>query len=340
MRRNVIILLLGAVAFLLLACAGFAVPIDLALSLAFGWISYLRRVVPQVTVDRGGVATGLGCLILLALGSHAFLKWLDGSIRGPERRWQPRWTAAAVAAVVLLFVAGLAAAGVAHQVGWLLTSREPWVSTGMTAADRSQSTNNLKQMGLALHVYSAERGTFPPGGTFDAYGRPLHGWQTMILPAIEQGGLFRQVDLDRPWDDPRNAPPFRTVLTVYLNPGIRPRDETDGAGYALSHYAGNVYMLGGDIARTQADVKDGTSNTLMAGEVAGRFRPWGDPTNWRDPAKGINRAPDGFGSPFSYGANMVFADGSVRFIKNSVDPRILKALGTPAGGEMIRAGQY
>ena len=37
----------------------------------------------------------------------------------------------------------------------------------------------------------------------------------------------------------------------------------------------------------------------MAGEVAGDFKPWGDPTNWRDPALGINRSPEGFGGPLS-----------------------------------------
>ena len=33
-------------------------------------------------------------------------------------------------------------------------------------------------------------------------------------------------------------------------------------------------------------------------------------------------------------------DGSVRFIKNTVDPKVLKALSTPAGGETLSSDQY
>jgi prepilin-type processing-associated H-X9-DG protein len=88
------------------------------------------------------------------------------------------------------------------------------------------------------------------------------------------------------------------------------------------------------------EVTDGESNTLMAGEVKSRFKPWGDPTNWRDPSLGINRSPDGFGGPFEGGASFLFVDGSVRFIKNTIDPSVLKALSTPQGGERVSSEQY
>src|SRR5262249_3875589 len=125
---------------------------------------------------------------------------------------------------------------------------------------------------------------------------------------------------------------------IYRCPGIPA--ERDAAGYALSHYAGNVLMLGGDASRSSHDVTDGGSSTLMAGEVVSRFKPWGDPTNWRDPPVGLNPSPDGFGRPFPGGANFMMVDGSVRFIKDSIDPRVLKALSTPRGGERISSEQY
>ena len=99
-------------------------------------------------------------------------------------------------------------------------------------------------------------------------------------------------------------------------------------------------MLGGDARRTTNDVIDGTSNTIMAGEVVSRFKPWGDPLNSRDSALGINRSPDGFGGPFEGGANVLFVNGSVHFIKDTVDPKMLKALSTPRGGEPISSDQY
>jgi prepilin-type processing-associated H-X9-DG protein len=95
----------------------------------------------------------------------------------------------------------------------------------------------------------------------------------------------------------------------------------------------------GQVVRA-VDRKDGTANTLMAGEAADDFKPWGHPTNWRDPAIGINRSPQGFGSPHRGGAVFLFMDGSVRFIKDTVDPQVLKSLSTPAGGEPINPDSY
>lgn len=46
------------------------------------------------------------------------------------------------------------------------------------------------------------------------------------------------------------------------------------------------------------------------------------------------------GSPFPYGAHLMFADGSVRFIKNSINPEVLKSLATPDGGEPIPEDAY
>ena len=128
-------------------------------------------------------------------------------------------------------------------------------------------------------------------------------------------------------------------MNVYLRPGID--REKDAAGYALSHYAGNAAVLGGERAAEPAGtLSDGSSNTIMAGEVVSNFKPWGDPTNWRDLALGINRTPSGFGSPAPGGANFLMVDGSVRFLKDKIDLRVLKALSTPAGGEKVSSDAY
>lgn len=70
------------------------------------------------------------------------------------------------------------------------------------------------------------------------------------------------------------------------------------------------------------------------------FKPWGDPTNLRDPALGINRVASGFGSIAPGGANFLFVDGSVHFLKDKIDSRVLKLLGTPAGGEKVSSDEY
>lgn len=331
----------GCLFVILLTCLMPVLPLDIVLNLAFGWIAFLARVVPEVKVGWGGVATGVVCLTLLVAGSHRFLGWVYEQTRGEGeptvKRWHWRWTGSLVAVIVLMFVAGLATVGVAHQVGWLVTSKEPLASFG-SAMYRAQSVNNLKQIGLGIHNYHGVHRAYPPGGTFDGQGQPLHGWQTMTLPFQEaQADVYNAINFQIPWDDPRNAKPFQTVLNSLLNPGVRPTQEKDGAGYALSHYAGNARVLG---ARSLSEIKDGASNTIMTGEVPGGFKPWGYPANWRDPALGVNRSPEGFGGPYEGGANFLFADGSVKFLKEGIAPRVLKALSTPDGGEQFSPDEY
>ncbi|MBA3313630.1 MAG: DUF1559 domain-containing protein [Planctomycetota bacterium] len=62
-------------------------------------------------------------------------------------------------------------------------------------------------------------------------------------------------------------------------------------------------------------------------------KAWADPTNVRDPALGINASPEGFGSPFKGGANVLMGDGSVRFVSEEIDRKVLAALATPSAGD-------
>jgi hypothetical protein len=348
MRRGFVAIILAVGALLLLACMGLFAPIEFLAVITIGWIWYLARTLPVIQVAWAGVATGALCLTLVAIGSHYFLAWIYPHVRWPGEgyesgviRWKWRWTGSFVAGIVLLFVAGLATVGVTHQLGWLLTSREPlFVREGgaRAAAWRAQSQNNLKFIGLAVGLYERVHETFPPGGTFDQTGRPLQSWQAMILPDLDQKALYQRIQCDVAWNDFRNRPAFQTELMVYLRPGIPVTK--NAAGYALSHYAANAHMLGGDHPRTLRDVADGAAVTLLAGEVVADFKPWGDPTNWRDPSLGLNKSPRGFGSLSAGGVSFLMVDGSVRFIKNTIDPRVLKSLATPSGGEKVGSDQY
>ena len=343
MRPKVLLITVLSAALVLLTCMGFALPVDFAVAMGLGWAWYVARTYPEVQVAPAGVATATVCLILFVVGSQLFLNWLyravqhragrKSDLHGNER-WKWRWTASLTTVIVLMFVAGMSVVGMTHQLGWLFNSKEPWVESGSgpkSALARAVSTNNLKQIGMALHWYHQAYESLPPGGTFDREGHPLQSWQTMILPYLEMGDLYDQIDVSAPWNDSRNAAAFQTEIPQYLRYGIPETRNADG--YALSHFAGSVHMLGGDHPHTFGEVSDGTANTLMAGEITHGFKAWGDPTNWRDPTLGLNSNPRGFASPSPGGVNFLMVDGSVHFIKNSVDPKVLKALSTPAGGE-------
>jgi hypothetical protein len=319
--------LLLAGGLVVLACLGFVVPLEAAFRLAVGWVTFLIRVLPQTHVSGPGALTATVCLAGLAVGGHLFLRWACGE---GKRRWRPAWTLSGLGLVVLMFVAGISAVGITHQTAWLLTSPEPLTEGGIRSASaRLQSMNNLKQIALAAHNYHDASNRLPPGGTFDARGRGLHGWQTLLLPYVEQETLYKQINLQFPWDHPQNRPALATLVRQYLHPVARPQSSD---GFALSHYAGNVHVLGGDrlVTLRQIEQGRGMANTLLAGEAAVDYKPWGHPANWRDPGRGLNRAAGGFGSPSSRGAQFVMADGSVRFFNADTDPEFLQLLAMPA----------
>jgi prepilin-type N-terminal cleavage/methylation domain-containing protein len=78
----------------------------------------------------------------------------------------------------------------------------PAVQKARDAAYRTQSSNNLRQIALAVHEYSAARGSLPtsirPGGVTTA---PRLAGLTLLLPFLEQQGKYNAYDQTQNWDD-------------------------------------------------------------------------------------------------------------------------------------------
>ncbi|MBA4190214.1 MAG: prepilin-type cleavage/methylation domain-containing protein [Planctomycetaceae bacterium] len=79
---------------------------------------------------------------------------------------------------------------IAILIGLLL----PAVQKVREAAARMQCSNNLKQVGLALHAHHDAKGMFPRGGTISPMNGYGHSWWALTLPYIEQGAIFSQFD--------------------------------------------------------------------------------------------------------------------------------------------------
>jgi prepilin-type N-terminal cleavage/methylation domain-containing protein/prepilin-type processing-associated H-X9-DG protein len=108
---------------------------------------------------------------------------------------------------------------IAILIGLLL----PAVQKVREAADRIRCSNNLKQIGLALHNYHDSNGVFPSGHIElkDAHGdyQYYSGWSLAILPYLEQNNLFLQyLDNPVPNQDPKNQAFCKTNLAVYTCP--------------------------------------------------------------------------------------------------------------------------
>jgi|694.fasta_scaffold28579_3 prepilin-type N-terminal cleavage/methylation domain-containing protein/prepilin-type processing-associated H-X9-DG protein len=267
-------------------------------------------------------------------------------------------------------------------IGILVGLLLPAVQAAREAARRMSCSNNLKQISLSLHNYHDTYNKFPsgqyfckPGGT--CVNRPDWlqgwGWSASILPFIEQGNLGRQLDYGRNLYDPVNIQIVRTPMPIFQCPSDATRRPevppsgiaSDPRRIATSNYCGNGGsfsnsfesnslasatdqnwtngVLRRDSKHKFADISDGTSNTILIGEVTHYNFTW-DPTMYGhyDPPSGtacctlalvrhgnqrLNPPPsannvikrEGFHSLHTGGAQFTFCDGSVHFISQNID---------------------
>jgi prepilin-type processing-associated H-X9-DG protein len=206
---------------------------------------------------------------------------------------------------------------------------------GREGARRAQCTNNLKQIALALHNYQEAEGCFPPAATTDPEGRPLLSWRVLILPYLgEDKNLIARFHLDEPWDSPDNRALLVDMPSTYICPSNLDGQPGETAYLAL---VGKSAAFTPDFRpMTLADFPDGQANSVLVAE-ARRHVPWTKPD---DVAIGPGDLGDLLGSSHPNGFQAAFVDGSVRFLKSSVEAEVLRALSTRNGHEELRADQY
>jgi prepilin-type N-terminal cleavage/methylation domain-containing protein/prepilin-type processing-associated H-X9-DG protein len=105
-------------------------------------------------------------------------------------------------------------------IGVLVALLLPAVQAARESARRMTCTNQLKQIGLALHNHADVRGALPPGGvnTGRNGARCYTTWTIEILPFLEQQSLFQLYRQDRFNEDPLNAPVFQARVKSYECP--------------------------------------------------------------------------------------------------------------------------
>ncbi|MBL7043209.1 MAG: DUF1559 domain-containing protein [Pirellulaceae bacterium] len=238
----------------------------------------------------------------------------------------------AVVCVVVLLVCG----------GVLVALLLPAVQSAGEGARRAHCTNNLKQIGLALQNYHDTHKTFPPAYIPDKDGKPMHSWRVLILPYLEQQSLYERYNFDEPWDSPGNLAVTNTVIPVYSCPSCPPSGDSMGStetNYMVITGPGTVFD--GAKAARLADIKDGTSNTILVVEVVGTGVNWAEPVDLDVGNMQFPNVTGGSTGPDSHhpgGLNAVLCDGSVRFLSEAMDRQVLDALITKGGGEPI--GDY
>jgi prepilin-type N-terminal cleavage/methylation domain-containing protein/prepilin-type processing-associated H-X9-DG protein len=287
-------------------------------------------------------------------------------------------------------------------IGVLIGLLLPAVQKVREASHRINCASNLKNVGLALHNFENTHGRFPPGGVDGPYraigvnNKVIHGWGPFLLPYLEQQALADRYRWDKDFYDPANQPALTLQLKSMQCPSAEPDRFVTGKDFDNWSYGGKgactdyapVWevdrMLAdrGLIDRASnyqgvlpvnsmvrlADLTDGTAQTILVTEDAGRPRLWQLRRQFQGPVGGcpwsgwpngitfMGSTPDGTSrlgpcalnctndhEVYSFhpgGANAVFADGSVHFLKAGMDIRILAALMTRAGAEVVSEGDY
>lgn len=222
----------------------------------------------------------------------------------------------------------------------------PAVQAAREAARRTQCTNNLKQIGLAMHNFESSFGAFPAQAITDPSGKPLLSWRVAILPFLEQQLLYEQFHLDEPWDSPHNLSLLPKIPMTYVCPSNGDPSETTGG---LTHYqviAGPGAAFDPSVQRFMSPgttlginlsmITDGTSNTIMVAEGTPAVE-WTRPD---DLAYQPNGPAPALGSKHPGGENVLIMDGSVRYLKQAIAQMVLRSLITRSGGEVITADSY
>jgi hypothetical protein len=198
-------------------------------------------------------------------------------------------------------------------IGVLIAMLLPAVQAAREAARRVSCANNLRQIGIGLHLYHDSRRQWPAGwqgydpatGTPHWFGLPGWAWSAAILPYMEQGDLSKTlVHFDLPMTDPANAAARVTAIALYRCPSdVGPKTFVmEGGGpyvgsggftpteLATSNYLG---VFGSDemhevCSTTQCvgngafflnrglrlgEITDGLSHTFVVGERSSKWAP-------------------------------------------------------------------
>lgn len=197
--------------------------------------------------------------------------------------------------------------------------------------------NNLKAIALAMQQYEQLHGKLPPAYSCDANGKPLHSWRVLILPQLGEDNLYRQFHFDEPWNSQANLAVAQSMPSVFHCEAIA---NTGGLAPTQTPYqvvVGSATLFPGQASRKSNDATDGISTTITVVESADNLVFWTEPRdihfdtmNFR-----LNSGSSSIGSRHPSGAHVVFANGDVLFMRNSLEPALMRALLTARGGEAI-----
>jgi len=186
-------------------------------------------------------------------------------------------------------------------IGILVGILLPAIQATREAARRGGCSNNLRQLGIALHHYHDKQRRFPPGAHFHDLERLASiNWRVMILPQLEEAAVYGQISPGRDGGAGNWGANYLAINT-YLCPSAPPPPDNQhvskeshymgvaGAGRANRRWAleqvscGDVYIDGMFFPQSRtrfADIEDGSSHTVAIGERIYMLFDWMSGATW------------------------------------------------------------
>jgi hypothetical protein len=242
--------------------------------------------------------------------------------------------------VILLIVGGVLAVLAIPCVAIVIGLTLPAVQKVREAASRLKASENMKRLSIAFHHNHDTTGRLHAPFHEDPLGGPPPGspadrlsWRVSLLPYLEQDALLRRFKATEPWNSPANQPLANTVVPDYADietpadPATRIRLFCDNGALFDTDRTRRVGLMG---------VSDGTSNTIAYVESTEKVT-WTQFNDFRfEPSP--TSPPPPLGKPGASVFLVVMADGSVRPVRKTVTPEVLRMAITRAGGEVLPPG--
>jgi hypothetical protein len=230
--------------------------------------------------------------------------------------------------VIVLLVVGIGGCVVVSVGAILIALLVPAVQKVSEAAARTQTMNNMKQIGLACLNHHEMFKEFPsPQMKPMQFGMkpPDLSWRVTILPSVEQNVLFSRFDKSSGWDHPNNAALLNQCPKLYEHVS-RPPTPTQTT---FQYFTGPATMFPNPQSCPRlADITDGSANTFLFAEALTAV-PWSKPADMAVTANGPLPLPED-----RFLAAM--ADGSVRMInRRGVNDQVLRLLIDPRDGQPL-----
>ncbi|MBM3979035.1 MAG: DUF1559 domain-containing protein [Planctomycetes bacterium] len=198
----------------------------------------------------------------------------------------------------------------------------------VTAAHRTASAKNLRQIGIGMHSYADHNKEKWADDITDKAGRPLLSWRVAILPYLDEEKLYKQFKLDEPWDSANNKKLIAKMPKVYAPIRVKAKE---GETYYQRFVGKGALFNEKGVAYTLPQIPDGTSNTALVVEA-------GTPVVWSQPGDiPFNaKAPlPGLGGLFDGDFHTLLCDGSVYLFKKNPNDVEMKKVIMPDDGMVI-----